>query len=80
MSLLADGVQSDNSQNLLGRLALPPHVTPLFGANVEANLVRQSGVYCSAGSRGCMAAAWLKVARHLAEMMLAFEELLTEAG
>ena len=31
--LLADGVQSDNSQNLLGRLALPPLVTPLVGAN-----------------------------------------------
>ena len=35
VSLLADGVQSDNSQNLLGRLALPPHVTPLLGANEE---------------------------------------------
>ena len=35
VSLLADGVQSDNSQNLLGRLALPPLVTPLLGANEE---------------------------------------------
>ena len=35
VSLLARGVQSDNSQNLLGRLALPPLVTPLLGANEE---------------------------------------------
>ena len=35
VSLLADGVQSDNSQDLLGRLALPPHVTPLLGASIS---------------------------------------------
>ena len=32
VSLLADGVQSDDTQNLLRRLALPPY-TPLLGAN-----------------------------------------------
>ena len=35
VSLLADGVQSDNTQNLLRRLALLAHVTPLLGANEE---------------------------------------------
>ena len=35
VSLLADGVQSDNTQNLLRRLALLPRVTPLLGANEE---------------------------------------------
>jgi hypothetical protein len=35
VSLLADGVQGDISQNLFGRLALPPHVTPLLGADEE---------------------------------------------
>ena len=35
VSLLADGVQSDDSQNLLRRLALLPRVTPLLGANEE---------------------------------------------
>ena len=35
VSLLADGVQSDNTQNLLRRLALLPRVTPSLGANEE---------------------------------------------
>ena len=35
VSLLADGVQSDDTQNLLRRLALLAHVTPLLGANEE---------------------------------------------
>ena len=33
MSLLADGVQRDGTSHLLGRLALPSHVTPMVGAN-----------------------------------------------
>ena len=35
VSLLADGVQSDVTQNLLRRLALLALVTPLLGANEE---------------------------------------------
>ena len=35
VSLLADGVQSDDTQNLLRRLALLAHVTPMLGANEE---------------------------------------------
>ena len=35
VSLLADRVQSDNTQNLLRRLALLPRVTPMLGANEE---------------------------------------------
>ena len=35
VSLLADRVQSDNTQNLLRRLALLALVTPLLGANEE---------------------------------------------
>ena len=31
VSLLADGVQSDDTQNLLRRLALLAHVTPMLG-------------------------------------------------
>jgi len=44
VSLLADGVQSDNSQNLLGRLALSPHVTPLVGANEEYRDLGRDGI------------------------------------
>jgi hypothetical protein len=38
VSLLADGVQNDNSQSLLGRLALLAHLTPLLGANEEKKI------------------------------------------
>src|SRR5262249_60608848 len=41
---VADGVQSDNSQNLLGRLALSPHVTPLVGANEEYRDLGRDGI------------------------------------